>query len=149
MRSDAPEAADAAAVLEWLEAVQQEAPPAGAVMGVVWTHVDLQVEAEDEEDLDEGLRRSRLKLRRQHLLNRVLRRKLAALQKAADAAGKKLAALQKAEDEEDSDNGEDEEDSDKEDADEKDSDEVEAENEKGEDEEDSDEEDSDEVEAGR
>jgi GTPase SAR1 family protein len=39
VRSDAPEASAAAAVLEWVEAVQQEAP--GAVMGVVWTHVDL------------------------------------------------------------------------------------------------------------
>ena len=39
VNSDAPEASAAAAVLEWVEAVQQEAP--GAVMGVVWTHVDL------------------------------------------------------------------------------------------------------------
>jgi hypothetical protein len=33
-------------VLEWVEAVQQEAP--GAVMGVVWTHVDLKVEVEED-----------------------------------------------------------------------------------------------------
>ena len=39
VRSGAPEAAVAAAVLAWLEAVQQEAP--GAVMGVVFTHTDL------------------------------------------------------------------------------------------------------------
>jgi GTPase SAR1 family protein len=47
VNSDAPEAAAAAAVLEWVEAVQQEAP--GAVMGVVWTHVDL---LEDPGDCD-------------------------------------------------------------------------------------------------
>ena len=39
VRSDKSEEEAAAAVLEWVEAVQQEAP--GAVMGVVWTHVDL------------------------------------------------------------------------------------------------------------
>ena len=38
LRSDMAEAAAAAALMEWVEAVQQEAP--GAVMGVVWTHVD-------------------------------------------------------------------------------------------------------------
>ena len=37
-RSDATEDAAVAALLEWIEAVQQEAP--GATMGVVWTHVD-------------------------------------------------------------------------------------------------------------
>ena len=39
VRADAPKAKVAEAVLEWMEAVQQEAP--GAVMGVVCTHVDL------------------------------------------------------------------------------------------------------------
>jgi GTPase SAR1 family protein len=39
VRSNTSEEEAAAAVLEWVEAVQQEAP--GAVMGVVWTHVDL------------------------------------------------------------------------------------------------------------
>ncbi len=51
VRSDNSEESAAAAVLEWVESVQQEAP--GAVMGVVWTRVDLEVEAEDEEDSDE------------------------------------------------------------------------------------------------
>jgi GTPase SAR1 family protein len=39
VRADMSEDQAAAAVLEWVEAVQQEAP--GSVMGVVWTHVDL------------------------------------------------------------------------------------------------------------
>ena len=39
VRSDAPKREAAAALLAWLEAVQQEAP--GAVMGVVFTHADL------------------------------------------------------------------------------------------------------------
>ena len=39
VRSNKSEEEAAAAVLEWVEAVQQEAP--GAVMGIVWTHVDL------------------------------------------------------------------------------------------------------------
>ena len=38
VRSDAPAEAAAAALLEWVGAVQQEAP--GAAMGVVWTHLD-------------------------------------------------------------------------------------------------------------
>jgi len=46
VRSDKSETEAAAAVLEWVDAVQQEAP--GAVMGIVWTRVDMKVEAEDE-----------------------------------------------------------------------------------------------------
>jgi len=38
VRCDMPEDAAVAALLEWVEAVQQEAP--GAVMGLVWTHTD-------------------------------------------------------------------------------------------------------------
>jgi len=38
VRCDMPEDASVSALLEWVEAVQQEAP--GAVMGVVWTHTD-------------------------------------------------------------------------------------------------------------
>jgi hypothetical protein len=49
--SDKSKDESAAEVLGWVELVQQEAP--GAVMGVVWTHADLQVEAEDEEDSNE------------------------------------------------------------------------------------------------
>jgi GTPase SAR1 family protein len=39
VRADTSKDQAAATVLEWVEAVQQEAP--GSVMGVVWTHVDL------------------------------------------------------------------------------------------------------------
>ena len=38
VRSDVPEDTSVAALLEWVEAVQQEAP--GAVMSIVWTHAD-------------------------------------------------------------------------------------------------------------
>ena len=38
VRCDMPEDAAVAALLEWVEAVRQEAP--GAVMGIVWTHTD-------------------------------------------------------------------------------------------------------------
>jgi Leucine-rich repeat (LRR) protein len=38
LRSDMPEDAGVETLLEWVEVVQQEAP--GAVMGVVWTHID-------------------------------------------------------------------------------------------------------------
>ena len=43
VRCDMPEDAAVAALLEWVAAVQQEAP--GAVMGVVWTHIDCVDEA--------------------------------------------------------------------------------------------------------
>ena len=42
VRSDMSEDAAVAALLEWVEAVQQEA--SGAVMGVLWTHVDWAVD---------------------------------------------------------------------------------------------------------
>ena len=42
VRSNLPEEETVMALLEWVEAVQQEAP--GAVMGVVWTHVDRPVD---------------------------------------------------------------------------------------------------------
>jgi GTPase SAR1 family protein len=53
VRSD--ESADAAAVamLEWVEAVQQEAP--GAVMGVVWTHADLLEDAGERDRLQRAV----------------------------------------------------------------------------------------------
>ena len=38
VRCDMPKDAAVASLLEWVEAVQQEAP--GAVMGLVWTHID-------------------------------------------------------------------------------------------------------------
>jgi GTPase SAR1 family protein len=51
VRSDKSEESAVAAVLEWVEAVQQEAP--GAVMGVVRTHVDLLEDSDEEEEEDE------------------------------------------------------------------------------------------------
>jgi Leucine-rich repeat (LRR) protein/GTPase SAR1 family protein len=53
VRSDKSEEEAAAAVLEWVEAVQQEAP--GAAMGVVWTHADLLVGDEERERLQRAV----------------------------------------------------------------------------------------------